>query len=275
MVSIEELKKMSYTDFISFINEENRPSGGKMTIHELVIHAFINEKSKVLEIGSTNGFSSIEVHRLTGCDVTGVDIAKASVKNANRKIKLYGLDPDKIKFIEASAERLPFADDFFDVIMCGNALSFIANKADSVKEIIRVLKPSGFLTMVPIWYHCNPPKDIIDRVSNILGFRITCLIKEDIHKFAQANNLEMYYSKDFGFDSKSDDDILDYITQFFSMKPYINNLDEACKEYIKKRWTLIIKTFYENLQLTNFSIVILRKNPVLEEPEMFSVHEVQ
>ena len=57
----EELNKLSYTDFVSLIKEENRPSGGKFTIRKIAQNAFINENSKVLEIGCTNGFSSIEI----------------------------------------------------------------------------------------------------------------------------------------------------------------------------------------------------------------------
>ena len=57
----DEINKMSYTDFISLIQEENRPSGGKKTIREIALNSFINNESKVLEIGCTNGFSSIEI----------------------------------------------------------------------------------------------------------------------------------------------------------------------------------------------------------------------
>ena len=83
----EEIKKMSYTDFISLIKEENRPSGGKKTIREIAINSFINENSNVLEIGCTNGFSSLEINKITNCNVVGIDINKHSVKNANEKIK--------------------------------------------------------------------------------------------------------------------------------------------------------------------------------------------
>ena len=52
----EDLDKISYTDFVSLICEENRPSGGKFTIREIAKNSFITKDSKVLEIGCTNGF---------------------------------------------------------------------------------------------------------------------------------------------------------------------------------------------------------------------------
>ena len=66
--SSEEIEKLSYTDFISLIKEENRPSGGKKTIREIVMNSFITSNSNVLEIGCTNGFSSIEMNKLTNCN---------------------------------------------------------------------------------------------------------------------------------------------------------------------------------------------------------------
>ena len=100
----EQIKKLSYTDFISLIKEENRPSGGKKTIREIAINSFINENSNVLEIGCTNGFSSLEINKITKCNVIGIDINKYSIENANEKIKLNCLDENKIKFEYGNAE---------------------------------------------------------------------------------------------------------------------------------------------------------------------------
>ena len=131
----EEIIKLSYTDFISLIKEENRPSGGKKTIREIAINSFINENSNVLEIGCTNGFSSLEINKITKCNVIGIDINKHSVENANEKIKLNFLDENKIKFEYGNAEDLSnFKDNTFDLIICGNAISFINDKGKAFNE---------------------------------------------------------------------------------------------------------------------------------------------
>ena len=191
--SEDEIVKLSYTDFISLIKEENRPSGGKKTIREIAINSFINEKSKVLEIGCTNGFSSIEINKITNCNVIGIDINKNSIKNANEKIKSNDLDDSKIRFEYGDAEDLSiFDDNTFDLIICGNAISFINNKSKAFNEIIRVLKPNGFISLVPIWYREKPNMNIINKVNNELGFKIHCYYEEDWSKF-NNDRLEMYY----------------------------------------------------------------------------------
>ena len=96
--SSEEIEKLSYTDFISLIKEENRPSGGKKTIREIVMNSFITSNSNVLEIGCTNGFSSIEMNKLTNCNVIGIDINKNSIQNAREKILLNHLNEEKVSF---------------------------------------------------------------------------------------------------------------------------------------------------------------------------------
>ena len=80
--TVEDIKKMSYTDFISLIREENRPSGGKKTIREIALNSFINENSNVLELGCTNGFSSID----TIATQTGI-----AQKNVNRFMGYQGI----------------------------------------------------------------------------------------------------------------------------------------------------------------------------------------
>lgn len=271
---IDEIIKSSYTDFISFLQEENRPSGGKKTIRTIAQNAFVGSQTRVLEIGCTNGFSSLELHRITGCCVTGIDINPKSVDNACIKANAYKLPREKVNFIVASADDLPFEDEMFDLVICGNAMSFIQNKSGAIDEILRVLKPSGFLSMVPIWYNNEPDLKIVRRVSDILGFDILCTRKIDWINFPKVNNLELYFCEDYGFDEQNDETIEKYIEDFFHEKKHINVLPEETKALIRKRWKTIISTFNENLQIASYSVLLMRKNPIKEEAELFTTHRL-
>ena len=77
-----EIEKLSYTDFVSLLQEENRPPGGKKTVREVILNSFVDRQSNVLEIGCTNGFTSLEIARLIGCQVIGVDISSSSIQNS-------------------------------------------------------------------------------------------------------------------------------------------------------------------------------------------------
>lgn len=271
--TIEEIKNISYTDFISLIKEENRPSGGKKTIREIAINSFINEKSNVLEIGCTNGFSSIEINRLINCNVVGIDINKNSILNAQEKIKINNLDNKKIQFKYGNAETLEFKDNMFDLIISGNALSFISNKNKAILEIIRVLKPGGFISIVPIWYKDIPDYNVIEKVNKQLGFEIKCTYEEDWIDFSKYG-LELYYKKDFSFIKASKERIKEYVDKMIDNKENLKDYDEECKKEIKERWFNIISTFNENLSMANYSVILLRKNLVEEEEEIFLTKEL-
>ena len=271
--NIEEIKELSYTDFISLIKEENRPSGGKKTIREIAINSFINENSKVLEIGCTNGFSSLEINKITKCNVIGIDINKYSIENAKEKIKLNCLDEKKVKFEYGNAEDLvQFADNTFDLIICGNAISFINDKGKAFNELIRVLKPNGFISLVPIWYKNKPNMDIISKVNEELGFNIHCYYEKDWLDFSDKK-LELYYKKDYHFIHRTKEQIRNYVNAMINSKEHLKIYDAEEIEIIKKRWNKTISIFNDNLAMTNYSVILLRKNVYAEELEIFITEE--
>ena len=264
---------MSYTDFISFIKEENRPSGGKKTIREILINSFINKDSNVLEIGCTNGFTSLEINKLIKCNVIGIDINMNSIDNANERIIKNKLDPNKIKFEHGNVENMKYKDETFDLIVCGNALSFVENKNEAISEIIRVLKPNGMIALVPIWYKQTPDFNIVDNVNKILGFKIKCTREDDWLDFSRYN-LELYLKKDYKFDNPNKKDINAYVDKMISSKEHLKSYDEEVLQHIKKRWKSIISIFNDNLKMTNYSIILLRKSTEKEEEEIFMTKEI-
>ena len=51
--------------------------------------------------------------------------------------------------INGKIEKLKdFADGYFDVIVCHNVLEFAAERADIVREFVRILKPGGILSII-------------------------------------------------------------------------------------------------------------------------------
>lgn len=265
----EEIEQLSYTDFISLIKEENRPSGGKKTIREIAINSFINENSKVLEIGCTNGFSSLEINKITKCNVIGIDINKKSILNAIEKIKLNNLDKEKIKFKYGDAENLSeFKDDTFDLIICGNAISFINNKSKAIDEIIRVLKPNGFISIVPLWYKDVINQEIISKVNKELGFEITCYSEKDWTDFSRKK-LELYYKKNYSFIYCLPEQIKEYVDKMIDSKKHLKCYSQNELKTIKERWLNTISVFNDNLSLTKYSVILLRKTLCEEEQEIF------
>lgn len=73
----------------------------------------------------------------------GTDISQNFINQANQhkgKLGAYNLH-----FSQANVEQLPFEKSFFDKIICAEVLEHVADKQVALSELLRILKPGGFL----------------------------------------------------------------------------------------------------------------------------------
>ncbi len=102
-------------------------------LDQVVRKCKINENSKIIDIGS--GISTV-CHFLPG-NKTAVD----PLMNKYRKLYNY---PHDIKLVKASAEKIPFPDQSFDVAFCNNVLDHVSDPLQALNEIYRILKINGY-----------------------------------------------------------------------------------------------------------------------------------
>lgn len=260
---------MSYTDFIALIKETNRCPGGKDSVRRIIQNTFIDKKSKVLEIGSNTGFTSLEIAHTVKCQVVGIDISESCVNESLNRIKYDTSEIRKIvNFRVASAYEIPFSKNSFDLVVTGGATSFMDNKSKAVKEYIRVVKPWGFISATQLFYFKKPTQRVINNVSYALGVRIEPWSENDWLQVFNDSRLELYHYEKHGLSIRSEDSINEYIN-YFLRKPHLNKLDKDLKQMIKEKWKEYIDIFNENHRYLGYYIAIFRKNLVPEEPELF------
>ena len=92
-----------------------------------------------LDFGSGEGITAD--HYAADNDVTAVEPWDEMLKDAWRDHEYRQI----VGGVEALTE---FADDTFDVIICHNVLEYADDKPAIVRELARVLKPGGFLSLV-------------------------------------------------------------------------------------------------------------------------------
>ena len=102
----------------------------KETISWLMKHA----KLKVLDAGCGTGIIS-ELYKDVYLDITGVDVSTEMLKK----------HPGK--YIHCSVSEMPFPDGYFDFIVCRSLLHHLPYPYPAVKEMHRVLKPSGRIAL--------------------------------------------------------------------------------------------------------------------------------
>lgn len=263
-----EIEKLSYTDFISLIREENRPPGGKKTVREFLVNSFANSKSKILEVGCTNGFTTLEIARILGCKTYGIDINEKSLENAKSRIR-----SEKAKFLFGNAYSIPFKENYFDLVVCSNATSFMGDKNKAISEYKRVVKPWKFIAISPMYYIKTPPQIIVQKVSDIIGAKIEIKSKEDWLNLFKKNGLEVYYCNDYKFNLKTQEELRNYVEKSLN-KHHLKNIPKAIFNKIKNRWFDTMKIFNQNLAHVGYSVILLRKRCEPEEIELFDSVEV-
>jgi SAM-dependent methyltransferase len=95
--------------------------------------------SSVLDVAAGNGNTTLAAAR-RWCDVTSTDYVKSLLEAGAVRANAEG---HRIKFQEADAEKLPFADASFDVVTSSFGVMFTPDQEQAARELARVCKPGG------------------------------------------------------------------------------------------------------------------------------------
>lgn len=100
----------------------------------------------VLEVGAGSGFYSIEVaKRLTRGRLALADIQPGMLQRCKTKAAAAGLT--NVDFVGTDASTLPFASASFDLVYLVAVLGEIQDTDGAVRELRRVLRPAGVLSV--------------------------------------------------------------------------------------------------------------------------------
>jgi len=113
-----------------------------------------NNPKKILDIATGTGDLALMMSDLNPEKIVGLDISEGMLSVGKQKINKANLS-DKIEMIVGDSEEMPFADETFDAITVSFGVRNFANLDKGIKEIARVLKPSGVLVILET---SNPTK---------------------------------------------------------------------------------------------------------------------
>ena len=102
----------------------------------------LNDSSKILDVGCAKGFMLYDFYKLnSNLDLYGMDISKYAIDNSVPEIK------NKLQV--ANATKLPYEDNFFDLVIAINTIHNLDRDECGIalKEISRVSKKNAFVTV--------------------------------------------------------------------------------------------------------------------------------
>ncbi len=182
-----------------------------------VIERCFNHKlkgKKIMELGAGSGSDIVSLTQ-AGAKGFALDFSKESIESITHWAKKKNC---KLKIVKANIKKIPYPDNFFDMVYSVGLMEHFAKILPYLEEQIRIIKPGGFLLIhVPQKYTLYT---IAKHVRMNLGTHPfgweTEYSKEDLIKLAEKINQDVFLI--FGTDL----DIISRLPKF--MQPICNKL---------------------------------------------------
>ena len=127
----------------------------------LVEFAGVQPGERVLDVGCGTGVVAITAAR-AGANVSALDLTPALLEHARENEQIAGTA--KIDWTEGDAEKLPYPDASFDVVLSQFGHMFAPRPDVALAEMRRVLKPGGRIAFAT-W----PPEHFVGRMFAFIG----------------------------------------------------------------------------------------------------------
>ena len=135
-------------------------------------------KGKILEVGVGTG-RNLEYYP-AGAEVTGVDNSGRMLDKALKKAK----GRQNITLISMDAEHMDFPDNTFDYVVTTFVLCSIPDPVKALKEMRRVLKPSGELIAIE---HMRSKNSLIANIEDLINPIMFFLIGDELTRNTVEN----------------------------------------------------------------------------------------
>lgn len=214
--------------------------------YNLIIDLITNEisrreRKKILDIGCGDGSFIIRFKK--DCEVFGVDISRRAIKIA----KGAGIDAYTV---DVSYEKLPFEDEYFDIVYMGDVIEHLVNPDFAINEAARVIKSNGFLVLstpnLASW---------LNRLLLLLGMQPLFSEVSTIRNFGRlgrSGSFPVGHLRLFTYDA-----LKEFLT-YYRFK-IVNVVGASC-EGLSKLLSKIDRIFSNFPSLSSIIIVVARKN---------------
>jgi demethylmenaquinone methyltransferase/2-methoxy-6-polyprenyl-1,4-benzoquinol methylase len=124
---------------------------------------------RVLDVAAGTGLVTAELVRHGAGQVVALDQSADMLAGAQARAARDPALAQRVTFVRGEAERLPFADAHFDALSFTYLLRYVDDRAATMRELVRVVKPGGRIGMVEFGVPQSPPLRALWRVHTRVG----------------------------------------------------------------------------------------------------------
>ncbi|HXG10254.1 MAG TPA: class I SAM-dependent methyltransferase [Gemmataceae bacterium] len=114
--------------------------------HRMVLEELTAADRRVLDVGCGTGrLAAAILGRFPAAQVWGLELSDGMLRECRKLKELAG---GRLHLVQGDSERLPFADDAFDVVTCTHCFHHFPYQDRVAAEMHRVLRPGGRLLII-------------------------------------------------------------------------------------------------------------------------------
>lgn len=127
---------------------------------------------RILDVATGTGLVAFALAR-RGAEVVGLDQSEDMLTGARQKLTETPDLASRVTFRQGEAEQLPFGDGEFDALTFTYLLRYVDDRAATMRELARVVKPGATIGMVEFGVPSSPPLRAAWRVHTRVGLPLT------------------------------------------------------------------------------------------------------
>ena len=121
----------------------------------LVSQLKLDSNASVLDVCTGTGVVAIDITRRMGCHVVGLDLSDRMIEQAHRNLTPPDL-ASSVSLVKGRAETMPFSNRSFDAVVFTFLLRYVEDTSDTLRELVRVLRPGGQMASLEFFVPQNP-----------------------------------------------------------------------------------------------------------------------
>jgi len=142
--------------------------GGFEATNELLSLCHVEDAREVLNVGCGIGVGSTTIAKKYDCHVVGVDISEKMIEWSRQRAREERVEA-KVEFRTADVLDLPFEAGRFDVVFAESVLIFVEDKAQAIRECVRVTKPGGYVGLSEGFWTEQPSPELVALAQDAVG----------------------------------------------------------------------------------------------------------